>query len=180
MSKLSDRPFRSARYQLADDIALVPLQDGEADQLGAEFAKIDPWKRLQFSADRLASFFAEPAASGVRFAIRKAGTTAGFVCVEPHWLCGPYLHFLGILPAHQRAGIGDAVVSWFVDQAEVAGNRNAWICVSLFNEQAQRFYLRHGFAEAAQLDDLVRDDEHEILLRKQVFIAGNADAPLEK
>lgn len=180
MSKLPERPFRSTRYQLASDIALVPLQDGEADLLGAEFAKIDPWKRLQFSADRLASFFAEPTASGVRFAINKAGATAGFVCVEPHWLCGPYLHFLGVLPVHQRAGLGDTVVAWFVGQAEIAGNRNAWICVSHFNDQARRFYGRHKFIEAARLDDLVRDDEAEILLRKQLFIAGNAETPLEK
>ena len=72
---------------------------------------------LGFAAERLAEFFAAQDAGSARFAIRTGGALSGFVCVEPKWLSGPYLHFLGVLPAHQGRGIGTSVVDWFVAEA---------------------------------------------------------------
>lgn len=162
-------PFRSQQYDLNDSIALDMLKPIDAEMLASAFAEIDPWRRLQFSAVRLQAFFSETASESARYAITQDGETAGFVCVEPAWLCGPYLHFLGVLPQFQGHGIGAAVMTWFIGQARAASQRNAWICVSAFNADARRFYERYGFAEAVKLDDLVRTGEAEILLRKQLF-----------
>lgn len=162
-------PFRSRRYDLTDTIALDTPKPSDAEALAATFATIDPWHRLQFGAERLQAFFSDAAPGSARFAIIQGGETAGFVCIEPAWLCGPYLHFLGVEPRFQGQGIGAAVLAWFVDQARIGRQRNAWICVSAFNGEAQRFYAAHGFEEVVELDDLVRSGEAEILLRKQLF-----------
>jgi GNAT superfamily N-acetyltransferase len=166
---MTDRDaFGAGAYQLTAALTLDAVLTGEAQRLGSAFAAIDPWHRLQFNAERLAAFISRRSA-GVRLAIRFDGALAGFVCVDPTWLCGPYLHFLGVLPEHQGAGIGAAVVNWFTREAESAEDRNAWICVSGFNARARRFYAKHGFIEAAAFADLVRSGEDEILLRKQLF-----------
>lgn len=164
------RAFDAADYMLDAGTSLAAVGPSDAERLGQIFSTIDPWRRLQFSAQRLSGFIAEAGGGSARFAIRRDGKAVGFVSIEPAWLCGPYLHFLGVVPDQQGAGIGSAVLTWFVDQARQAGERNAWICVSAFNAGARRFYATQGFTEAACLDDLLRTGEAEILLRKQLFV----------
>ena len=174
------RPFRQDVYALENGISLEPFAIDEAARLGAAFVAIDPWLRLGFQPERLQRFFASQDASGVRFAIRHEGQTAGFVCVNPTWLCGPYLHFLGVLPEFQGNGIGSAIVVWFTGEAMRAGDRNAWVCVSHFNSGARALYEAHGFAESATLHDLMQNGEAEILLRKVLFVQGNAATAAKK
>lgn len=172
--------FRRDAYIIGDGVSLEPFPVAEAGSLGAAFVAIDPWHRLGFSDERLASFFASQEAGSARFAIHNLGQLAGFVCVEPKWLCGPYLHFLGVLPAHQGKGIGTAVVDWFVAEARLTSDRNAWVCVSHFNDGARALYASHGFTEAATLPDLIENGEAEVLLRKQLFVAGKPEFSRKK
>jgi ribosomal protein S18 acetylase RimI-like enzyme len=174
------RAFRQDTYALGNGISLEPFASDEAASLGAAFVAIDPWLRLGFQPERLQRFFASQDASGVRFAIRREGQTAGFVCVNPTWLCGPYLHFLGVLPEFQGNGIGSAIVAWFVGEAQLAGDRNAWVCVSHFNSGARALYEAHGFVESVTLHDLMQNGEAEVLLRKVFFVQGNAATVAKK
>lgn len=172
--------FRCDVHALQDGVSLEPFPAAEALALGAAFAVIDPWRRLGFAAERLAEFFAAQDAGSARFAIRTGGALAGFVCVEPKWLSGPYLHFLGVLPAHQGRGIGTSVVDWFVGEARAGQDRNAWVCVSHFNTAARALYAQHGFSDAAMLPDVIETGEAEILMRKQLFPSGKATEAAKK
>ena len=174
------RAFRQDVYALGNGVSLEPFAIDEAASLGAAFVAIDPWLRLGFQPERLQRFFASQDASGVRFAIRREGQTAGFVCVNPTWLCGPYLHFLGVLPEFQGNGIGSAIVAWFTGEAMLAGDRNAWVCVSHFNSGARASYEAHGFVESVTLHDLMQNGEAEVLLRKVLFVQGNAATAAKK
>jgi ribosomal protein S18 acetylase RimI-like enzyme len=40
--------------------------------------------------------------------------------------------------------------------------------VSASNVGAQSFYRRYGYSEAARLDELIKDGEDEILMRKRL------------
>jgi len=53
-------------------------------------------------------------------------------------------------------------------EARAAGERNLWVAVSEINTDAQRLYERHGFIQAARLDDLACDGRTEILMRKRL------------
>ena len=169
---MAGNPFTSSEYSLGDDragrqIRLTPVSRATAHELGKSFAAIDPWSSYEIPADTLSAFLAKERDGRHRFLISAGDETAGIVVVTVPWLFGPYLHFLGFLPAFQGNGIGTEVMTWF--EAEAQGHfRNLWICVSDFNKGAVRFYERFGYLRAARLDGLVVDGRNEILLRKRI------------
>ena len=72
------------------------------------------------------------------------------------------------MPAWQGRGLGSALLLWLEREARAAGERNIWVAVSEINAAAIRLYERHGFKQAAKLDDLVYDGRAEILMRKRL------------
>jgi ribosomal protein S18 acetylase RimI-like enzyme len=75
---------------------------------------------------------------------------------------------LAILPEHQRGGIGRAVMGWLEREARASGSRNCFLSVSAFNIAAIAFYRKCGYSPTAFLDDLIKDGEDEILMRKRL------------
>ncbi len=159
-------PFSADRYPLgvagADLTTMSVAAAGAAAQI---MATIDPWSRLGGVAERMARGLAEPAPGARAFALHCDQSLAGAVVVRSAWLSGPYLNILAVFPAHQRRGLGAAVLDWLVAEARAAEARNVWLCVSAFNSDARRFYEAQGFKEAARLDGLIVDHEDEILMR---------------
>jgi len=151
-------------------IALDTMTDDAARVLGSGFAAIDPWAHYKFSAAALTAYLAKAESGAPRYVIRIGGALAGAVGVRGAWLRGPYLQFLGILPAYQGKGAGQLVLAWFEGTARAHGERNIWVAASDFNSAALKFYETHGFQRAARLDGLLEDGETEILLRKKLII----------
>eukprot|EP01139_Manchomonas_bermudensis_P003666 Amastigsp_a11383_16.p4 type:complete len:166 gc:universal Amastigsp_a11383_16:37-534(+) len=146
-----------------------PASEHECMVLGTAFASMDPWARLQSTPESLCTFLHRIDGCSQTWVVETLdGRLAGAVNIRPVWLRGPYMAFLGILPEFQGQGLGSAIVAWFTDAARLAGARNAWICVSMFNRGARVVYERAGFSAIAQLDDLVVDGESEVLLRKRL------------
>lgn len=151
-------------------IALDTMTDEDARIFGESFAAIDPWARYNFSADALSSYLGKAESGAPRYVIRVDGDAAGAIGIRSAWLRGPYLQFLGIMPAYQKQGAGQLVLAWFEGTARAHGERNIWVAASEFNSSALKFYERHGFQRAARLDGLIEDGETEILLRKKLII----------
>ena len=147
---------------------MTPLQAGDADRLGAAFADIDPWKRYPFQASSLSAYFSKVESDAPRFALRAGESLAGVVGLRLNWLRGPYLQFLGVLPAFQSAGLGALTLTWLAAEAKSSGARNVFVCASDFNAGAIAFYERNGFARVGDLDDLVQPGMTEVLLRRKV------------
>ncbi len=97
---------------------------------------------------------------------------AGGMIIRDPWLVGPYLQTIALLPSHQSRGIGRLMLGWFEARAALAGHRNIWLCVSAFNVEAQTFYQSHGWSHAAELADLIRDGDGEMLMRKRLHLPG--------
>ena len=131
---MSGTPFSSDAYALKQDragrsVCLEPLTGRYARELGLTFASIDPWKKLDWPADRLETFLCGKTPGAPRYLIRSGGELAGAVAITAPWLHGAYMNFLGIVPGLQNAGIGKLVMDWF--ETESLGTyRNLWICVS--------------------------------------------------
>ncbi|MBR2535629.1 MAG: GNAT family N-acetyltransferase [Hyphomicrobium sp.] len=151
-------------------ISLDTMTEEAAQELGSGFAAIDPWAHYKFSAAALAAYLAKAESGAPRYVIRIGGALAGAVGIRSAWLRGPYLQFLGILPAYQGQGAGQLVLAWFEGTARAHGERNIWVAASDFNSAALKFYETHGFQRAARLDGLLEDGETEILLRKKLII----------
>jgi diamine N-acetyltransferase len=165
------RPFGEPSYKLRDApgsrLTLDPMDKAAAAYLADAMAKMDPWRTLQISAARLADSLADGDDHLHRWAIRQGPACAGVVSIRSPWLYGPYLALLAVLPEHQAAGIGKAVLDWMESEARESAT-NLWACVSAFNTRAQSFYERHGYERMAVLDDLVRAGFGEVLIRKRL------------
>lgn len=152
------------------DLVLTRATAEEAAVLGAATAAMEPWTQYGVSAAALASLFAPAADGGVRLVLRNTNDEiVAAAIVRPAWFAGPYVQFLVVMPPFQGQRIGTALLGWIEREARRASARNLWICTSSFNSAAARLYRRHGFEDIAILDDLVRDDIGEILMRKKLF-----------
>jgi diamine N-acetyltransferase len=164
--------FADARYELplrdGGMLIIAPLAAGDGDRLGKLFAAIDPWAAYGYPAAALSQFLSAVEPGAPRFALHVGGEVAGAAVIRTAWLRGPYLQFIGVAPAHQNSGLGSAVLEWMEGEARAAKERNLWIAVSDINTDAQRLYERHGFSQAARLDDLACDGRAEILMRKRL------------
>jgi ribosomal protein S18 acetylase RimI-like enzyme len=164
--------FADARYELplrdGGRLTIAPLSVGDGDRLGALFAAIDPWAAYGYPAAALSKFLSAVEPGAPRFALQVGGEVAGAAVIRTAWLRGPYLQFIGVTPAHQNSGLGSAVLDWMEREARAARERNLWVAVSEINTDAQRLYERHGFFQAARLDDLAWDGRTEILMRKRL------------
>lgn len=149
-------------------LALNACDAGAAQSLADQFAAMPPWSRYPFPAKALASYLAAQEPGAPRYVIHTDGALAGALGLRLNWLRGPYVQFLGVLPAYQRQGLGHTVMRQLVSEARANGDRNVWVAASSFNADALRFYDRLGFTRVALLDGLVHDDIDEVLLRLRV------------
>ena len=149
------------------DITLDEMTAEAADELAGRIAEIDPWRRLAIPADSIRRLLEARHGSEVR-AIRIADRPVGAVVVQCNWLLGPYLQHLSVLPEAQARGAGTRALAWLEEIARRDRQSNIWLCVSAFNSRALAFYARHGFVQAANLPDLVRPGEDEILMRRRL------------
>lgn len=65
---------------------------------------------------------------------------------------GWYFHVvdMAVLPAHQRRGIGDAVLTWLLDRIREAAPPDAFVSL-MADPPGRRLYARHGFTEKREL-----------------------------
>ncbi|RUP10973.1 GNAT family N-acetyltransferase [Hyphomicrobium sp.] len=149
-------------------VTFEPMTAEAAECLGSAFAQIDPWAHYAYTAATLAGFLADEEPGTQRFQIIAEQALAGAIVIQSKWLRGPYLQFLGVLPAFHRRGLGRSALGWFESAARADGARNLWVAASEFNVAAQTFYERHGFVRIASIDGLVAEGTAEILFRKQL------------
>lgn len=57
---------------------------------------------------------------------------------------------MAVLPAHQRRGIGDAVLTWLLDQVRQRAPADAFVSL-MADPPGRRLYARHGFTERREL-----------------------------
>lgn len=149
-------------------VCLSPMTVAAAAELGAITPTFGPWLAYGFSADAMTRSFAPAVDNGCRYQALVAGNLAGGMVIRNPWLIGPYLQTLAVLPAYQRSGIGGLMLGWFEARARLARQRSIWLCVAVFNTEAQRFYHAHGWEHVADLPDLIHDGVGESLLRKRL------------
>jgi GNAT superfamily N-acetyltransferase len=72
-----------------------------------------------------------------------------------------------VVPGRERAGTGALLLRAFEAEAARAG-RHAFLLVSDFNLDAQRFYERHGWLRSGALPGLVLEGVTELLYWKRL------------
>lgn len=162
------RDTAAGRFDLGGGFSARPLLPSEPALLAAAFASMEPWRRYPYDAAELEAYATQVEPDAPRLAVLAGEHLAGLVGLRWSWLRGPYLQFLGILPAFQQQGAGSAVLHWLERETAARTEQNLFACVSDFNVPARRFYEAHGFLEIGALPHLVKHGFTEILLRRQL------------
>lgn len=144
---------------------LAPMTSSWADALAGELAGINPWLRLGYSSPALCRYLSAESFDRKSWVALAGQAPAGCVSVRTHWLRGPLLELLAILPGFQGRGLGGEIVAWLAEEARRKGQANLWTISSEFNLSARSFYHRLGFEEQGRLPGLIRPGETEVLLR---------------
>jgi ribosomal protein S18 acetylase RimI-like enzyme len=139
-----------------------------ASLLGPRLAEVGPWMHYRFTGEQMTRGFLRSGDGAIRYQVELDGTPVGAITVRSPWLAGPYLQILALVPEVHDLGIGQRLLAWYEQTAAAGGERQAWLCVTGVNVDAQRFYRRHGWTLAATLPDLMRDGDDELLMRKQL------------
>ncbi len=124
----------------------------------------DPWS---------ANDFADCLASGIPFLVaEQQGVVTGYVIAHGADDEGEILN-LGVAPAHQRHGVGRALVEQVLALLAGAGARMVFLEVRESNAVARRLYQSLGFAEVARRARYYRRPvEDAVILRAAVATDG--------
>jgi ribosomal-protein-alanine N-acetyltransferase len=150
----------------ADTTALIRrLERRDAPDLIALLSSSQPWLRLGYTAAEWRRMLRGPLVDRDAWVIAEDGRARGIAIVRRGFLAGGYLEILAIDAAARGSGLGARLLEHCESDALTRGT-NLFVCVSDFNDGAQRFYERHGYVQVGRLDDLLIAGSAELLLRK--------------
>jgi len=94
-----------------------------------------------------------------------SGELAGFVLLDLHGGLRGYIQSIGVAPNLRSRGLGSKLL-YFAEERILRETPNVFMCVSSFNRDAERLYLRLGYTRVGELNDFIIAGASEILLRK--------------
>ena len=124
-----------------------------------------PWITLSISYERSLALLTN--ASRERYLAEVSGQRAGFLMVSMQGAFVGYVQLLGVAAEFRGQGVGKALIE-FAEQRIFRETQNVFICVSDFNQDAQRFYARMGYERVGELRDFIVTGHSELLLRKTI------------
>lgn len=149
-------------------MSIRPLVAADVSALATSLATLPLLVRYGRAADAHARDWHEALARGDTLLVHDdGGGAAGLAWFVPGGTLalGGYLRLIAVRPDAQRRGIGAALLAAF-EAGVRPTSRHAFLLVSDFNADAQRFYERHGYTRVGVLPGLVRADVGEVLYWK--------------
>jgi ribosomal protein S18 acetylase RimI-like enzyme len=148
-------------YKPEDRTAIISMLTGS-----------EPWKTLGYT-DADWKKLLDPIPQGREGHVIEAnGAVAGFALVRLKFLLGDYLELLVLSPAARGSGLGGALLG-HIEDVVFARAKNLFACVSDFNAEARKFYMKNGYQEVGPMPSLLIPGSAEILLRKTVGPSRN-------
>jgi ribosomal protein S18 acetylase RimI-like enzyme len=123
----------------------------------------EPWITLGRSYETSLAVVTDPTRE-VYLARDRSGL-AGFLILCMTGAFVGYIQTICVDPRCRGRGLGSTLLQ-FAEQRIRTASPNIFMCVSSFNERAQRLYQRHGYAVVGELTDYIVKGHSEILLRK--------------
>ena len=164
-----------------DETSIAPLERAQCEEAGRIVASNPLWAdRYRYPAERARADLDEALARGdlVLGAAHgalvpgatpgPAGELVGFAWVLPKGAFGryPYLRLIAVSAGAQGGGAGQRLLAEV--EARVRPSRQLLLMVSDFNEGAQRFYARNGYAQVGSCPDFLVDGIAEQIWMKRL------------
>ena len=125
----------------------------------------EPWVTLDTGYERSLGLLGN--ASRERYLAQVEGERAGFLMISMQGAFVGYVQLLGVAAKFRGQGVGKAL-NEHAEQRIFRETPNVFICVSDFNQDAQRFYAKMGYQRVGELRDFIIAGHSEILLRKTI------------
>jgi ribosomal protein S18 acetylase RimI-like enzyme len=149
------------------DVQVRPFSTEDAAACGAIVDATPLWRRYGLDGAALGRRLVE--SPDVVLVAEVGGRCAGFAWVMRRGAFGrsAYLRLIAVDPALRGVGVGVPLLRAFEAVAAEA-SPDAFLLVSDFNRDAQRFYRREGYVEIGRIDDYVVPGVSELLFRKRL------------
>ena len=155
----------SARAPSAD-IAIVRLDPAAHANACAEMmSSTEPWLTLGRTREKALALVNRPDRES--YVALRDGRVVGFVILCMQGAFVGYIQTVCVAADSRGQGIGSRLIE-FAEKRILAETPNVFMCVSSFNSEAKRLYLRLGYEIVGELRDYVVAGHSEILLRKTI------------
>jgi len=95
---------------------------------------------------------------------------AGFILLDMKGAFAGYIQSVAVIPGLRNQGIGRKLLK-LAEKRIFRELSNVFVCVSSFNPEAKKMYLKLGYEIIGELKDFIINGHSEILMRKQIEIA---------
>jgi ribosomal-protein-alanine N-acetyltransferase len=137
----------------------------QARQCARLMSSSEPWITLRRDYDFCLRMLTDPARE-VYVALLKE-ELVGFIMLIMRGAFVGFIQTVAVKPEWRSLGIGTALLQ-FAEKRIFKDMSNVFMCVSSFNDKAQRLYKRLGYQTIGELKDFIVPGHSEILLRKTI------------
>jgi len=161
-----DSRSRRARSVDSPDVEIRRLENAdEAEACARMMAGSEPWITLGRDYEASLKIVSDP--SHEVYLAFLDGEIVGFVVISMTGAFIGYVKSICTAPEWRGRGVGSRLMS-FVEDRVFREAPNVFICVSDFNEDAQRLYRRLGYEVIGELKDYLVSGKSEVLMRKTI------------
>ena len=128
-------------------------------------ADSEPWITLHRDYDASVKTLAVPSKEVYLATVKDE--IVGFTILNMQGAFVGYIQTVCVAPEWRGKGIGSKLLA-FAEERIFGETPNVFMCVSSFNEKAQRLYQRLGYQVIGELEDYIVSGHSEILLRKTI------------
>jgi ribosomal-protein-alanine N-acetyltransferase len=139
--------------------------EDDAQQCAQLMASSEPWITLRRNYENSLRMLNDP--SREVYVAKVNDEFVGFIVLIMSGAFVGFIQTLGIKPEWRNKGIGSKILK-FAEEMIFKKAPNVFLCVSSFNENAQRLYHRLGYEVIGELKDYIVPGHSEILLRKSI------------
>ena len=156
------------------DLAIVSLDPAAHASACAEMmSSSEPWLTLGRTREKALALVTR--ADRESYVALRDGRVAGFVVLCMQGAFVGYIQTVCVAADSRGQGIGSRLIE-FAEKRIFRETPNVFMCVSSFNTEAKRLYLRLGYQIVGELRDYIIDGHSEILLRKTIGPLARAPA----
>jgi ribosomal-protein-alanine N-acetyltransferase len=144
---------------------ILTRDDNDFKKCAQMMAGTDPWVKLGIDYNQCLKAF-EGEYKEV-YAVKYRDDLAGFVILQVCGTFSGYIQSICISEEYRGMGIGTTVIG-FCEKRILEFSPNIFICVSAFNNGAEKLYYKLGYKLVGELESFLKEGFTELLLRKTV------------
>jgi len=139
--------------------------EGEKTACAEIMAGSEPWITLGLYMDHIMNTLNDPLHEVYAACIQDE--IVGTIVIHTKGAFSGYLKSIAVHPDWRGHNLGEKMME-FVENEVFSTYKNLFLCVSSFNLEAKRFYLRLGYEQIGILKDYLVEGHDEILMRKTI------------